>query len=104
MVAGPDRATVEAVALLPRSPNPTAALDGVNPAPVVHEANGSRVEQMTSPQRFIVNLWNTEQLYRWTGRVRPSEAPWTLHVACVAQAREYSGRSLCAPADSHSAT
>lgn len=71
---------------------------------LVHEANGSRVEQMTSPQRFIVNLWNTEQLYRWTGRVRPSEAPWTLHVACVAQAREYSGRALCAPADSHSAT
>lgn len=42
MVAGPDRATVEAVALLPRSPNPTAALDRANPAPVVHEANGLR--------------------------------------------------------------
>ncbi len=64
---------------------------------LVHEARGARVERMTSEQRFFVNLWNTESLHRWTGRIRPREAPWTLHVACVAQAREYRSASLCAP-------
>lgn len=63
---------------------------------LVWEATGSRVEAMTAPQRFIINLWNTEELHRWTGRVQPQEAPWRLHVSCVAQAREYRGQSLCA--------
>jgi len=43
MAIGPDRATVDAVALLPRFPNSTAATDGATPAPVVREANGLRL-------------------------------------------------------------
>ncbi len=63
---------------------------------LVWEARGERVQQLRLPQKFIINLWNTEELHRWTGRVRPEEAPWHLHVACVAQARDYRGASLCA--------
>lgn len=43
MAIGPDRATVDAVALLPRFPNSTTVPDGATPAPVVHEANGLRL-------------------------------------------------------------
>lgn len=63
---------------------------------MVHEATGARVESMTAEQRFVVNLWNTEQLYRWTGRIQRNEAPWVLEVSCIAQAPAYPGRSLCA--------
>lgn len=62
---------------------------------LVHEARGPRVERMTRPQRFYVNLWNSRQLYRWVGQIEPDEAPWTLTVACVARAPEYRGVSLC---------
>lgn len=62
---------------------------------MVHEARGARVARMTAEQRFFVNLWNTEQLHRWTGRIRANQAPWTLSVSCVAQAPVYPGRSLC---------
>jgi endo-1,3-1,4-beta-glycanase ExoK len=64
---------------------------------LVHEARGPRVERMTRPQRFYVNLWNSRQLYRWVGHIDPNGAPWTLTVACVARAPEYRGVSLCAP-------
>ena len=63
---------------------------------LVHEARGARVERMAGGQRFFVNLWGTERLHRWAGRMKPEDGPWTLHVACVAQAREYRGESLCA--------
>jgi beta-glucanase (GH16 family) len=66
-------------------------VDGV----MVHEARGARVERMTAEQRLFVNLWNTEQLHRWTGRIRAHDAPWTLNVSCVAQAPVYPGRPLC---------
>jgi beta-glucanase (GH16 family) len=64
---------------------------------LVHEVRGERVERMTRPQRFYLNLWNSSALYRWVGRIEPNEAPWTLTVSCVARALEYRGASLCAP-------
>jgi endo-1,3-1,4-beta-glycanase ExoK len=63
---------------------------------LVHEVNGPRVREMTRPQRFYLQLWNSAELYRWVGHINPDEAPWRLNVSCVAQAREYGGRSLCA--------
>lgn len=63
---------------------------------LVHEVRGERVERMTRPQRFYLNLWNSSALYRWVGRIEPNEAPWTLTVSCVARALEYRGASLCA--------
>jgi beta-glucanase (GH16 family) len=64
---------------------------------LVHEERGARVEQMTRPQNFYLNLWNSSRLYRWVGRINPDEAPWTLTVSCMARAEEYRGVSLCAP-------
>lgn len=66
---------------------------------LVHEVRGARVDQMRRAQRFYLQLWNSAQLYQWVGLINPEEAPWVLHVSCVAQAREYRGHSLCAPED-----
>ena len=62
---------------------------------LVHEARGRSVERMDAHQRFIVNLWNTAELHRWTGTIRPRDAPWTLTVSCMAQAPDYQGEALC---------
>jgi|CXWL01.1.fsa_nt_gi beta-glucanase (GH16 family) len=64
---------------------------------LVHEARGAMVERMDQEQRFMVNLWNSNALHRWVGDIDPAQAPWTLEVACVAQAGAYRGRSLCMP-------
>lgn len=64
---------------------------------LVLESRGADVEALSQPQRFIVNLWNSEQLHRWVGPIRGEEAPWTLMVACVAHAAEYPGHALCGP-------
>lgn len=63
---------------------------------MVHEVTGARVRELTRPQRFYLQLWNSGELYRWVGHINPDEAPWRLRVTCVAQARAYRGRSLCA--------
>lgn len=63
---------------------------------LVHEVRGGRIEEMRRPQRLYLQLWNSAELHRWVGHIDPSEAPWVLTVACVAQAREYRGVSLCA--------
>ena len=63
---------------------------------LVHEVRGGRIEEMRRPQRLYLQLWNSAELHRWVGHIDPSEAPWVLTVACVAQGREYRGVSLCA--------
>lgn len=62
---------------------------------LVHEVRGARVADLRRSQRFYIQLWSTAELYRWAGHINPEEAPWVLNVACVAQAREYRGASLC---------
>lgn len=66
---------------------------------MVHEVRGARVQDMRRTQRFYVQLWNSAQLYQWVGLINPEEAPWVLHVSCIAQAREYRGASLCGPGE-----
>lgn len=63
---------------------------------LVHEAADRAIARMSRPQRLYLNLWSTDQLWRWTGNVDPAEAPWTLSANCIARAREYRGQSLCA--------
>lgn len=63
---------------------------------LVHRARGQGVTRMTLPQRFIINLWNSQTLNQWVGEVDHAGAPWTLTVSCVAHAAAYNGRSLCA--------
>ena len=64
---------------------------------LVHEARGADVEAMDQPQRFIVNLWNSEQLGAWVGPIDTGAQSWTLSLACVAHAETYPGRSICTP-------
>ena len=64
---------------------------------MVHEVRGARVADLRRPQRLYLQLWNSAELYRWVGHINPQEAPWVLHVSCIAQAREYRGAPLCAP-------
>ncbi len=64
---------------------------------LVHEARGADIESMTRPQRFIVNLWNSEQLREWVGPIEAVSGSWTLNVTCVAHAAEYPGQAICEP-------
>jgi endo-1,3-1,4-beta-glycanase ExoK len=62
---------------------------------LVLESRGRDVEAMNTPQRFIVSLWNSEQLHRWVGPIHPEESPWTFTLACAAHAESYPGHALC---------
>lgn len=62
---------------------------------LAREALDGRAPQMNRPQRLYLSLWSTT-LHHWAGRLDQSQAPWSLYVTCVAQAREYRGESLCA--------
>lgn len=53
--------------------------------------------RLTNPQRLYLSLW-ASKIKVWVGDLDTSHMPWALDVACVAQAREYRGVSLCAPA------
>jgi beta-glucanase (GH16 family) len=62
---------------------------------MVWEASDPIIQRMTKPEQFMIDLWATEQLYRWAGYVDADAGPWRLIIACAAQAREYPGHSLC---------
>lgn len=64
---------------------------------MVHQFQGGSVSRLVRPQRFYINLWNTDALRDWVGPVDASQAPWRLTVSCVAYALSYDGRSLCTP-------
>jgi len=64
---------------------------------MVLEERDPRVRDMRGSQQIFLSLWNSAELYRWVGFINPEEAPWALHVSCVAQAQAYRGVSLCAP-------
>jgi endo-1,3-1,4-beta-glycanase ExoK len=63
---------------------------------LVHISRGGRVGELTRPQRMFASLWNSERMPRWLGPIDPTEAPWRMTIRCMAYAREYQGRSLCA--------
>jgi len=62
---------------------------------MVYEATGEHVRAMTRPQKFNVNLWGTDELYQWAGRMNPEQGPWRLEIACLATAESYPGRPIC---------
>lgn len=62
---------------------------------MVHEERHPAVQNMRRGQQLFIHMWNSAELYRWVGLIDPAEAPWALNVACIAQSREYTGRSLC---------
>jgi beta-glucanase (GH16 family) len=64
---------------------------------LLHESREADVTRLNQPQRFILNLWNSEELQAWVGPIAHDSGPWTMTVSCVAHASEYPGRSLCEP-------
>jgi beta-glucanase (GH16 family) len=64
---------------------------------LAYEINDPAMQQVSRPQRLYLSLW-ASKITIWAGQLDRSRAPWTLGVTCVAQAREYRGVSLCAPA------
>ena len=62
---------------------------------MVYELTDSRLQHMSNPQRLFLDIWATDTLYRWAGRIDPSAQPWRSTFACVARAPTYPGRPLC---------
>jgi endo-1,3-1,4-beta-glycanase ExoK len=60
-----------------------------------HEVRQEDFALPTTPQIYYLDLWGSEVLTDWVGRINPEDAPWTLHVACMAYAGSYSGETLC---------
>lgn len=63
---------------------------------LIHISRGGRVAELVHPQQMFASLWNSVRMPRWLGPVDPSQAPWRMHVRCMAYAPRYEGRSLCA--------
>ena len=52
----------------------------------------------TRPQNYMLDLWNSERLLKWSGGIKPGETgPWTLTASCMAYAAKYPGKPLCTP-------
>jgi beta-glucanase (GH16 family) len=62
---------------------------------LVNEVRSSDFALPQTPQRFIINLWNSSTQTDWVGPIDDKSAPWTLHVRCMAYAPSYAGRALC---------
>ncbi len=60
-----------------------------------HEERAEDAPLPVTPQIYYLDLWSSETLTDWVGRIDPPGAPWTMHVACVAYAERYDGRTLC---------
>jgi len=53
---------------------------------------GGAARRLVRPQQLILNLWASEQLDSWVGKLDIAKAPWRLDVSCVAYAIEYEGQ------------
>jgi endo-1,3-1,4-beta-glycanase ExoK len=63
---------------------------------LVHEVKGGIANGLVREQWLHINLWGTEELWQWMGRMDPSRTTWTAEIACAAMADSYEGKSLCA--------
>lgn len=62
---------------------------------MVYELTDPRLQHMSNPQRMFLDIWSTDKLYRWAGRIDPSAQPWRSTFACFARAPTYPGHPLC---------
>ena len=56
---------------------------------LVHEVKGGAAARLVRPQQVILNLWASEQLDDWVGKLDLTKAPWRLDVSCMAYALTY---------------
>jgi beta-glucanase (GH16 family) len=59
---------------------------------LVHAETGGAARRLVRPQQLILNLWASEQLDSWVGKLDLAKAAWRLDVSCMAYAATYSGR------------
>ena len=59
---------------------------------LVHAESGGAARRLVRPQQMILNLWASERLDSWVGKLDLARAPWRLDVSCMAYAASYSGR------------
>jgi endo-1,3-1,4-beta-glycanase ExoK len=59
---------------------------------LVHAETGGAARRLVRPQQLILNLWASEQLDAWVGKLDLAKAPWRLDVSCMAYAATYSGQ------------
>ncbi|MBI1360781.1 MAG: family 16 glycosylhydrolase [Alphaproteobacteria bacterium] len=62
---------------------------------LVHEETGPVATGLKHPQNFFIDLWGSETLVSWLGKIDPDKVPATAAVSCVAYAKTYDGSSLC---------
>ncbi len=62
---------------------------------MVYEETGPLATGLTYPQNFFVDLWGSETLVSWLGKINPDRIPASAAVSCAAYAKTYEGRSIC---------
>ncbi len=58
---------------------------------MVHEVTGGEARRLVRPQQLILNLWASQELDAWVGKLDMAKAPWRLDVSCMAYAATYAG-------------
>jgi endo-1,3-1,4-beta-glycanase ExoK len=61
----------------------------------VHEEHGRVAAGLTRPQNFLFDLWGSETLPLWMGKIDPDGGPYVATISCFAYAKSYEGRALC---------
>ena len=61
----------------------------------LYEARDAILARMTRPQQIMFELWGSERLHEWVGRLDRSRAPWLMNVQCAAYAPSYPGHMIC---------
>lgn len=61
---------------------------------MVHAVTGGAAQRLVRPQQVILNLWASQQLGDWVGKLDMAKAPWRLDVSCIAYAPTYESQ-LC---------
>lgn len=59
---------------------------------MVHAVTGGAARRLVRPQQVILNLWASEKMHAWVGKLDLAKAPWRLDVSCMAYAPTYAGR------------
>lgn len=62
---------------------------------LVHSVTGHLVNKLRRPQAFHIDVWGTDELRGWAGRLDPDAGPWELEVSCMAYRPSYDGKTMC---------
>ena len=66
---------------------------------VVYVERGPAATGLTRAQNFVIDIWGSETLYRWMGKIDRNGGPYVATLSCFAYAKSYEGRALCPDPD-----